>query len=83
MGPIVTPELEVGSLPVQPSEPVPPPAVQEVAPVVAQESAVVCVVEIVVGFAAKFVTAAGAGFTVRLAVELALPAGPVQASVYE
>jgi hypothetical protein len=73
----------VGSLPVQPSEPVPPPAVQEVAPLVAQESDVDCPTATVVGFAAKFVTAAGAGFTVTFAVELALPAGPVHARVYE
>jgi uncharacterized membrane protein YphA (DoxX/SURF4 family) len=62
---------------------VPPPAVQEVASVVAHESEVDWPVGIVVGLAAKFVTAAAAGFTVTVAVELALPAGPVHARVYE
>jgi hypothetical protein len=82
-GPIEVPELDVGSEPVQPSEPVPPPAAQEVAPLVAHDSEVDCPVWIVVGFAAKLVTAAAAGLTVSVAVELELPAGPEQASVYE
>jgi hypothetical protein len=81
MGPIDVPPLDVGSAPVHPSEPVPPPAVQAVASVVAQDSEVDCPTTMVVGFAARFVTAAAEGFTIRVAVELALPVAPVQVRV--
>lgn len=78
------PALDVGTVPVQASEPVPPLAVQEVALVVDQEKLVLLPTNTLSGDAAKVLTAAGlaAGLTtsVVLAGPLA-PPGPLQFSV--
>jgi hypothetical protein len=75
------PELLTGTEPTQPSEPLPPLAVHDVAVVVAQVKEVDWPLVMTVGEAAKLVTAAGAGLTVTLAVPLALPPAPVHSNV--
>jgi hypothetical protein len=82
-GPMLVPVLEAASAPVHPSEPVPPPAVHEVAPTVAQTSWLDWPTWTMGGLAANPATSAGAAPTVRVAVLLALPAGPLQVRVYE
>ncbi len=81
-GPTLVPELLAATVPPQPSDPEPPLAVHEVAPLVVQLSVVVVDGPLVTpaGIAAKLVTAAGAGLTVTTAVPLALPPAPVHSS---
>jgi hypothetical protein len=77
--------LVVPTVPLHPSEPVPPPAVQEVAPVVDHASVVVCPDCTVSGEAVKATMLAAAGALVTLTLtELGtlLPPIPVQVSEY-
>jgi hypothetical protein len=86
MTPVLVPALEVGFEPAQPSEPVPPVAVQVLAPLVDQASVADCPAGMVAGLAVKELIAAapGVGALVTLTTtELGLPAppGPVQVKV--
>lgn len=83
-GPITVPLLEVATVPVQESAPLPPLAAQEAALLVLHASVVDCPTLIVSGVAVKVLTAAGgaAGVTTSDALAGALaPPGPVQLRV--
>jgi len=84
IGPIRVPTLLVGSEPDQPSEPVPPLAVQALAPLVAQVSKIDCPVTAVLGVADNDTMEAGGGALVTVTVAVLvglLPPVPVQLNV--
>jgi hypothetical protein len=85
IGPTLVPVLEVPTAPFHPSEPLPPLAVQAVAPKLDHDSEVDCPTTMVFGNALKEVTlAAGGGALVTLTMAELLgpvPPGPVQVSV--
>ena len=70
-GPTLVPELATGTLPLHPSDPEPPLAVQEVAPLEIHVSTTDWPVCMAVGVAEKLEIDAGAGLTVRVAVAVA------------
>jgi hypothetical protein len=72
IGPTLKPALDVPTEPVQLSEPEPPEALQEVAPVEFQLRVVLCPVAIALDAAEKLPIEAGAGLTVSVAVPLPL-----------
>jgi hypothetical protein len=72
--------LEVGTVPVQPSEPVPPVAVHDVALVVLQVSELDCPTSIAAGVAVKLTTAAGGAIAVISTLDMLgklVPPAPV------
>lgn len=82
-GPTLNPVLEVGTTPLHPSAPLPPLAVQELAPVVLHARDVLCPDETTGGVAVNVVTVAGAGSTMTTAVSVPPPVGPWQDKVNE
>jgi hypothetical protein len=85
MVPVLVPVFEVPTVPFQPSDPVPPAAAQEVAPLLVQASEAACPVGIVEGVALKLLTvAAGGGGVTLMLIEFAplAPPGPLQFRVY-
>ncbi len=82
--PVLVPLLEEPTEPFQPSDPVPPVAAHEVAPLLVQASDAACPVWRVVGDAVKVATVAAGGGAVTLsATEVGdpVPPGPVQVNV--
>jgi hypothetical protein len=75
------PVLSTGTEPPQPSDPVPPLALQDVAPIAAQLSFVEPPLRTEVGVAVRLPTTGKAGVTSSGALPSELPPGPVQVSV--
>jgi hypothetical protein len=83
-GPTVKALLETATLPLQPSEPLPPPAVHALAPLVVQENEVDCPTNNVFGEAIKEVTLGSGGNTLTTTGATAgrlVPPAPVQVSM--
>jgi hypothetical protein len=84
MGPTLVPLLDVPSVPFHPSDPVPPPAVQEVAPLVDQASTMDWPVSSVPGVTVNEVMLAAGAAAVTLTLAEAgvlAPPGPLQVRV--
>ena len=83
MGPMFNATLLVGCVPAQPSDPVPPLAVQEVALAVTHVSSVEPPVRIAFGVASNSTTDAAGAVTFNVALLLALPPAPMHVNVNE